>query len=253
MKKYLFLFFLLFSSVIYSQTRITISSDFVSTYMYCGTNIGGNSPHIQPTVKYNYIPNDSVYKNTNFELGIWGSIGTNNKYREFDLYATLTVKNISVSFYKIYVPYLPDGTPISSNISLLNNEPFTTAYQDEVIFSYNGSEKIPFTFIIETYIYGNDRDYGYNLNLDKKHLSYFSTYIEGNYSTNLLNQNIKVFTGITTHPGMFGDKFGFVNIGLTDNYKVKINKLEIPVFGTFIYNPMINKPFFVLGVTLKII
>ena len=252
-KVFLILLLTFFNILLFSQSKFSASVDVVSSYMYSGTNIGGNSPHIQPTIKYNYTTTDSIYKNYNLEIGLWGSSGISNKYREIDLYLTLNVKYISISFYKIYVPYLPDGSPSSSNISMLNNEFETTAYQDEVIVSYKGTEKLPLNILAEIYTYGNDRDYGYNLKLDKKHLNYFSTYIEGSYVINILNQNINLFTGITTHPGMFGNKFGIVNLGITDKYLFNITKeYNIPIWGTFIYNPMTKTPYFIIGTTINL-
>jgi len=232
MKKKLLLILLLNTIIVLSQ--INISSDITNRYIYRGTNVGGNSFHIQPSIKYN-TNLDSL---STIQLSLWGTFGLDNKYKEVDFGGKYSIHNIS---FIVSVNYNPFD---KYNNKIIN--PFT----NEFILSYDGCTKFPFTFTIESYFYGNDKNYGYNKNLDKNNSLYHSTYIEVGYFKIIGINQFNIFTGFTPWSGMFSNKPSFVNIGITDNTKIKILNKNLPIYDTILFNPSTNKMFFLIGITI---
>jgi hypothetical protein len=210
------LLFLLNGQLVAQESKglgIGVGADMASRYLWRGLNIGGDCAHIQPYVSASY---------KFLEVGAWSSYGLSNNnengtnYFEYDLYAKLTVKNFGLAFTN----YDIQDYGSSSEISL----------------SYEGGEKLPLHASFNKYVINDDASYidlGYEF-----------------FSEKLVPLDLVV--GATPAAGSYGDKGGIVNISLTAKYEtMKSEKFSLPVFSTFMYNPQIEKSFFVVGITLS--
>jgi hypothetical protein len=215
--------------------------DFMSRYVWRGLKLGGSSPSIQPSIKFSA---------GNFTLGSWGAFAIDNSFtvQETDLFATY---NFSDAFSLTVTDYfLPDE-------SLANNHYFemkedSTGHVLEGAVSFNGTDKIPFTFMAAVNFWGADARTAGN----KKQ---YSTYFELGYNRTVKETNIKVFIGGTaTNPdteagetGYYGDSAGITNIGISAVKKIALtDKFSLPVSTSFIVNPQAENVFLVLGISL---
>jgi hypothetical protein len=224
-----------------SGGKFNITADLVSRFVWRGQNVGGSSPHLQPTLSYT---------NNGFEVGAWGSYGISNQYAEVDLYAKYSIYGFSAILTNYYVPTLSDGTPASANPKFYNFEGKTTANVLEFAFQYKGPESFPISIIAGTYLYGNDHSYGYDAELDADSTNYYSTYAELGYTFKVKEQNIDLFIGITPKEGFYGNGFGVVNLGLKGYRNIKItDNYSLPVYASLITNPQAETIYALFGIT----
>ena len=249
-------------------SKINISTDVVSRYIWRGMDYG-NAPSIQPTLSY---------IKGGFEIGTWGAFATNGNYNEIDPYAKYTIKNVSIALTDYFIPCLAntsrhDLCPYNSNnfFDYKDNNTFTmdsvtnmfsgqtTCHTLEASVQYKGSDKFPFSILVATYIYGNDKKIKDTVFYDaaKSKIkqvdlkNQFSTYIELGYTVKCKNKSFDIFLGFTPMKGAYGNGMGVVNLGLTGYRTIKItNDFSLPLKASVITNPQASKIFFVLGFTL---
>jgi len=89
---FLSLFFVYNTLTVFSQScgSVQFGADLMSRYIWRGQNLGGESPNIQPSLKYIWNSNDSAH---NFTLGSWAAYNYNTSNQEVDLYAMYTFKS----------------------------------------------------------------------------------------------------------------------------------------------------------------
>lgn len=241
---------LILSNSIYAQTaesgtsdskiKLNIGADIVSRYVWRGIDFG-NSPAIQPTI--------SMVAG-NFELGLWGSVSTQNAHKEVDLYAKYTYKNFTLSLTDYYIPTL-NGMPSSPDprLSIFDNKKTAHAFEGSLLFK--GGEKLPLWISANTFFYGNDKRWGYDAAKDTTDGTYFSTYFEAGYSLAVGENNLDIFMGATPFAGQYGNGAGITNLGITASRKIKItDKYDLPIKASFIMNPQTSDFYFVFGITL---
>lgn len=246
MKKFIFITILFFSSIsIFSQENssvFNISADVVNRFIFRGMNVGGSSAHIQPLV---------YYTKSNIEIGAFGSYGLSNQYEEVDLYAKYYIKDFYLTYTDYYIPVLPDGSAMSINNKFFNFNNKTTSHNGEITFGYKRTKSFPISLNINMFIFGNDKNYGYDAGLDTTSGNYYSTYIELGYTIKISDKKVDLFAGLTPEQGLYGDKFGFVNVGLKGYKDIQISdKLTIPAYVVLTTNPQKESIFFVFGITL---
>ncbi|MDD5649006.1 MAG: hypothetical protein PHF86_01070 [Candidatus Nanoarchaeia archaeon] len=238
MKKILiFLLLSLSCTLVFPQDGINVSADLVNRFFWRGQNVGGNSFHLQPLV---------YYSKSHFEIGAFGSYGFCNKYEEVDLYAKFKLKDFAIAYTNYYIPIFGDETPSSINTKFYNFGK-TTPNIGEVSLSYK-SESFPLFGSINTFIWGNDKNFGYDAELDSTGGNYYSTYAELGYS---FNKNINLFVGLTPYRGFYGNDFGVVNVGLKVYKNIEVtDKFNIPVYVVLSSNPQKENLFLMIGITL---
>lgn len=248
---FVFLYFLSIFNTLKSQSiqvsdtmttnlKFTIASDFVSRFIWRGSDYG-NSPAIQPSLSLAH---------KNFEIGCWGTIATNSNYTEIDLYAKYTYKKIAIIFTDYFAPTIDGATKPTDN-RFFNYNDKTTSHTFEASLAYKGDEKFPLSLLCGVYFYGNDKNWGYDMQKDNNLKTYFSTYAEAAYTFKIQENTVDVFMGITPSAGAYGNKFGIVNVGLTGNRNIKISEnFELPIKASIIFNPLASNACFVFGFTL---
>ncbi|MDD3876801.1 MAG: hypothetical protein PHT69_09280 [Bacteroidales bacterium] len=247
----LFLFLLLCSNTLISQentdndskeckTQINLGVDLMSRYVWRGADYG-SSPSIQPTLSFS---------SGNFELGSWSAVATNNTFKEIDLYAKYTFKNVSLTVTDYYVP-LVNGAPSSPDVRYFIYDDKKTAHSLEGSLLFKGGDKIPLWVLGGVFFYGNDKRWGYDAGKDTTDQTYYSSYIEAGYTFTVKESSADLFVGFSPTAGAYGNTMGVVNAGITGYRKIKITSdFELPIKGSLIFNPQTSNVFFTFGITL---
>lgn len=223
-----------------TQTSFNAGVDLMSRYVWRGMNLGGSSPSIQPTLEYSA---------GSFTIGTWGAFGMSDGVvmQETDLYLSYTFKEMVSLTLTDY--FLPVDTIASNNYFEFDES--KTGHLLEGSLSFNGTEKIPFTFMAAVNFWGADA-----LKADGK--KQFSTYFELGYNGSCKDMDYNIFAGITPNnpdeekgeSGFYGEKAGLVNLGLTVSKEIKITELfSLPLTSSFIINPMAENVFLVVGIS----
>lgn len=253
------IFFMLFIQLnSFSQEKFSfdIGSDIVSRYVWRGAQYGGNSPSIQPYTSMTY---------SNFQFGFWGAYSVSDLFtnQELDTYISyLFLKDIFSATITDY--YFPDN----SNYNYFNYVANTTGHILEGTISFNGTEKIPFTFLAAMNFFGADvakiESNPTNTNFNKKIGIQYSNYFELGYSKSFESADFNAFVGFTlSNPqkeditngfsgetGFYGDKAGIVNIGFSISKQLEISQnYSLPIGVSLITNPETKKIYMVFKLT----
>ncbi|HLO92059.1 MAG TPA: TorF family putative porin [Lentimicrobium sp.] len=214
--------------------------DIMSRYVWRGLNLGGSSPSIQPSLEFTA---------GKFTLGTWGAFSTSNDFtvQETDLYMSYNLCDAFTVGITDY--FLPDE--LAENEHYFEFKDDSTGHVLEAAATFNGTEKIPFTFMAAVNFYGADARHANN----KKQ---YSTYFELAYKTKVKDVECRIFIGGTaTNPdkelhetGYYAESAGITNFGITGIRTVQINdKFGLPLTGSFIINPKTEKVFLVIGLS----
>lgn len=239
----------------YSQNEspIQLGADVMSRYVWRGVNLGGSSPSLQPWIKYNTYSKDSVH---NFTLGAWGAYTfSETSNQEVDLYFTYTYKSVISLTVTDY--FFPEYYSTQERSRYFNYDKDSTCHVFEGIISFNGTEKIPFTFLFGMNFYGNDAR---KINGDGSTGKIFMTkYVELGYKKNIKGVDFNAFVGATLDKpnkdrgelGFYGNKTsGFINLGLKVSKSLQINdKYALPIQASIITNPEAENIFMVFGIS----
>jgi len=220
-----------------SSSKINITSDFVSRYIWRGLDYG-KAPSIQPT--FSYIKGD-------FEIGSWGAFNTTGCYHEVDIYVKYTIKGISA----IFTDYFAHNEAQTNDTHYFNYSANITNHAFESALQYKGADKFPIRLLAAAYFYGNDRAWGYDAKKDSTLENYYSSYFEIGYAVKYKEKTFDLFIGLTPQAGAYGNTPGVVNAGITAYRTIAItDKFELPVKASLIANPQAGNLYFVLGITL---
>lgn len=246
---------MIISGVAYSQKEspLQFGADLMSRYVWRGINLGGSSPSIQPWVKYDIANRDS--SNT-ITIGTWGAYTfspTSNQ--EVDLYLSFSHKNVFSITLTDY--FFPEYYQTIERSNYFNFDKDSTCHILEGIISFNGTEKIPLTFLFGMNLYGND---AHRINSDGSTGKIFMTkYIEVGYKKSLKGIDFNAFLGAAIDKpnvdkgelGFYGNKTaGVINFGLKVSKSVKISdSYLLPVQTLLITNPEANNIFLVFGIS----
>ncbi|PLW96585.1 MAG: hypothetical protein C0591_08415 [Marinilabiliales bacterium] len=239
-----------------SWLSLEFNADLVSRYIWRGGQYNGSSPNIQPNIALNM---------GNFQIGSWSSysLGGVNFISEFDWYLNYTflkgMFTVQVTDY-----FFPNDTV---NYNQFEYTEQRTGHVLEGMLTFNGTEKIPLSFLIAVNFYGADAakidDDPSSSDFNQKIGIQYSTYAELIYSTNIKSIGFDAFLGLNlTKPkpadpstgyvgetGYYGDKIGVVNLGIKASKGIPISsKYELPISITLISNPMAKKIYGVFAI-----
>jgi len=255
---------LIISTKSFSQTDSTksdfsldLGADFMSRYIWRGSQFGGNSPSIQPSIAIGY---------KNLEIGVWAAYSTGGVHasQELDLYVDYTF--IDDMFTVIFTDYYFPSDTAKYNYFSYDDK---TGHIGEIGLMYNGTKRIPVTFSAYVNVFGNDAPrLGDNFNdtttFNMKTSIQYSNYFELGYNSSISDVDINIFMGFTfTKPkakntdtgfigesGFYGKDAGIVNIGISVEKEIKItDHYSLPINAALITNPMSEKVFLVFGIS----
>lgn len=244
--------------------KLNVGADLMSRYVWRGLDYGG-SPSIQPTLSFSI---------GGFEIGYWGAMAITNNFAETDLYAKYSIKGFTITLTDYYIPalstevndtkftYSKNPDKINFDTTSGDNLNRYTCHSVEAALQYKGPEKFPFSILVATYIYGNDKSpedtvftqTGLVQSVNFKNR--YSTYVELGYSFVVKSFNFDVFAGATPFSSVYSTPayeggFAVVNTGITAYRSVKITEnFSLPLKASLIFNPQTSGFHFVFGVTL---
>lgn len=235
----IFLSIILCSNIFAQGTSFSFSSDFVTRYIWRGSEFGkfnGNysTPHIQPTAALTYTTESSLA----YSIGFWGSYGFNGDYSESDLYinfyAPTEAGDFSFTFSDYYYPFY--GIPFTNF-----DGDGLGAHTIEANFAYS-FKNFPLRFMVSNNIH-NDVP-------DNK-----SLYFELGYGLNVGEVKLDLFLGAAQGPSIWHavttDKFEFINTGFTAKKEIKVSEsLTIPAAISWIYNAHTKTTYLVGKITI---
>jgi len=244
--------------------KLNVGADLMSRYVWRGLDYGG-SPSIQPTLSFSI---------GGFEIGYWGAMAMTHNFAETDLFARYSIKGFTITLTDYYIPALAtevndtkftySKNPDKINFDTTSGDHLNryTCHSVEAVLQYKGPEKFPFSILVATYIYGNDKSpedtvftqTGLVQSVNFKNR--YSTYIELGYSFAVKSFNFDVFAGATPFSSVYSTPayeggFAVVNTGITAYRSVKItDNFSLPLKASLIFNPQTSGFHFVFGVTL---
>jgi hypothetical protein len=217
-----------------SAQGLSIGTDIVSRYIWRGFDLGGNTPSLQPIVKFAV---------GGLTAGFWGaySLSDPNGLNEIDIYASYSAEigdagsfNLGLTDYT----YPNSGVKIG-NFNNYDNEAGPGAHYIELNAGYSGSENFPISLSFNIFLY----------NLENNPI-----YFQAGYSTSIENVTLDLFAGGT--PGEETEYYGvtdfsIINVGFTVTKNIKFTEeFSLPIFGSVILNPASENLFFIVGFRL---
>jgi hypothetical protein len=218
------------TAIAQDKVETMISSDFVSSYIWRGQDLG--SVAVQPTLGLGY---------KGLSLTAWGSYGLTNPddVKEFDLtlaYSTGGL-NIGITDYWFCAGLDPDARYFKYDAHGTNH-----VFEATVGYDFG-----PVALAWYTNFAGND---GVNKNGKRA----YSSYVEANLPFRLVGVDWTATAGAvpyaTTSYGTTG--FAVTNLSLRATKEIKVSdSFSIPIFGQVTGNPCSQKAYLVLGFTLQ--
>jgi hypothetical protein len=229
-------------------------ADLMSRYIWRGINFGGNGPAIQPTLKFNVGNNHHL-----FTLGAWGSYSVcNTSSEECDLFLSYTFRDI---LSLMVTDYFFPGAYTGERDQYFCYSQDSTGHVFEGAILFNGTRKIPLTFLAALNFYGNDAHRMKKINdttFVENGLQY-STYIELGFKAVIKGIDFNAFIGGTlTSPDTdrhetgyyLNSTAGITNIGIKVSKSIPVTeKYSIPVQASLITNPMLGKIYLIFGLS----
>ncbi|HTX89449.1 MAG TPA: hypothetical protein VMC08_10700 [Bacteroidales bacterium] len=229
-------------------------ADFMSRYIWRGLNLGGPGPSIQPNLGLKV--GNSKHE---FSLGAWGAYTfgpTSNE--EVDLSTSYSFRGI---FTVAVTDYFFPGSYEDKRNEYFYYRSDSTGHVYEASVSFNGTRKIPVTFLVATNFYGNDAPRLEKINdstYNKKGIQY-STYLEIGFKACIKTIDFNAFIGGTVNnpdesngeTGYYHNtRPGITNIGIKVSKSIAItDKYAIGLQSSLIANPLQNKLYLVFGIS----
>lgn len=251
---YLILFFLIiWISPSVSQVEFSAGADLLSRYIWRGMNLGGNGPSIQPSFDINYTSKNKLH---NIGASAWGAYTfSNTASDEIDISIGYTFKEmISLKINDYFFPGLYTGS--KDNYFVYN--PDSTGHVFEATIGFEGTEKIPVTFLFGMNFYGDDARKMKNDSTIGSIV--MSKYIEIGAKFTFKGFDCNAFIGAAfTKPDIGYDNVGYyentragiINVGFKVVKELKLSDLfTLPVQCALITNPMQQNVYIVFGIGL---
>jgi len=212
------------------QFEITPAADFVSRYVWRGTDCGPAS--FQPSIT-------AAYKG--FSLGLWGSTDFTTPAKEFDIFVGYETGGLSLLVTDYWVRE-NDG-------EFFRYGDFTNNHAFEASIGYYFGDSAPFTLTWSTMFAGGaDRK-------ENDKLAY-STFIEANYDFSVKGVDLTAGVGVSPWTSVMYHRpetsgFALCTVSLKASKEIKItDSFSLPVFVEGIFAPNQDDVFLVFGISL---
>jgi hypothetical protein len=224
------------------SSNFSFGADVVSRYVWRGANLGGSSPHIQPSVEYSF-------GGSGLAIGAWGSHAlAGSTGAEADLYLTYSFLDM---FTLGVTDYFFNGDAQFGRDAYFDYNKETTGHTLELMASFDGTESFPISLLFAMNFYGGD-------GTDENGDPYYAKYVELGYSKSLADMDLSLFVGAALDDpkeedgavGWYGNSAGIVNIGLGLSKSVKVTEeYSLPLSSSVIFNPEAEVFHLVFGIS----
>lgn len=219
-------------------------TDIASAYLWRG-QVLLNSANFQPYLTFNAGI---------FSVGLWNMTDFSGKFKEFDMYMSLTAGQVTFTVTDYYSQYGLDDPNAEQPVfgdwyahSTAHSLEFSTDWESE--FGLDASANVIF--------YGADKR-DWEEDEDEAMKNAYSTYLELGYTATVKEVDFRPFVGMTFgRTTWYGDCSGehegpnVVNLGFSVSHEIKItDKFSLPVYATFGYNPQLNDAAALAGFTI---
>jgi hypothetical protein len=183
---------------------------------------------------------DLVYNNNNFTFGAWGGYAFDNTYSEFDFHMGYKFSDhFNIDVWDLFANR--DEESIDDH-NYLDLDRSTTNHLIDASFNFYFTEQFPLSISVATMLYGCDLDDDGDQN--------YSTYVEFGYPVTIGGEKVSLFAGLNPFANqVYGDTFGFVNVGATATREVKItDKFSLNTWAKLGINPQAETANLILGI-----
>jgi hypothetical protein len=183
---------------------------------------------------------DMVYTNNNFTFGAWGGYAFDNTYSEFDFHMGYKFSDhFNIDVWDLFANR--DEESIDDH-NYLDLDRSTTNHLIDASFNFYFTEQFPLSISVATMLYGCDLDDDGDQN--------YSTYVEFGYPVTIGGEKVSLFAGLNPFANqVYGDTFGFVNVGATATREVKItDKFSLNTWAKLGINPQAETANLILGI-----
>lgn len=184
-------------------------------------------------------------KDNSFKIGLWGGAGVNGNFKEFDYYASYTIKGLTLAVWDVY-NFSPGAT--YNNRQAFNYKASETGHYIDAMLTYRFSQKFPLKVFYSTIVFGRDRG-------PKNDSNKYSTYVELEYPV-IAEKGLRLDAAIggafsyKTKANFYGNTAGVVDIHLRLVKDVYISGYKVPIYVMPMWNPQGDNVNMQFGVTL---
>ena len=208
-----------------NKSNFSLTAEMNMKYVWRGLEYG-NSPLAFGTLNYDY---------KGFNAYVLGGYATNGDFSEVVAGVSYSNKYITFGFSDFFYP---STTGMEDNYIQFDNH--KTGHLLESFLTVRPFEQVPVWMTLSSFIYGNDKK--------PNGSQAYSSYIEVGYTHSFTDNNsISLSTGANLNKSFYTKyEKGFNVTNITAKYMTGINfgKFTLPISGSFIYNPIIDKPYF---------
>ena len=213
-----------------AQGKVSISPSITTRHYWRGIMVS-NSTNFET---------DMVYTNDNFTFGAWGGYALDNTYSEFDFHVGYKFSDhFNVDVWDLFANR--DRASID-DYNYLDLDKSTTNHIIDASFNFYFTEKFPLSLSVCTMLWGRDLDADGDQN--------YSTYVEFGYPVKIGEQSVSFFAGLNPFENqVYGESFGFVNIGATTSKKLKITEnFSVNTWAKVAINPQAETANLIFGI-----
>jgi hypothetical protein len=195
--------------------------DLATTYLWRGFEIG-DGPVIQPWTRLNY---------GGWSAGVWATTNFIGDSKEVDLTVGYTFQDFTLSLTDLFSVGITGLDPDYFNFASR-----TSSHIAELGLSYEGSEKIPFSFTAGVFVYGLSLDPN-AVHPDRMN---HSVYLEMGYLGTVKDYNYQLFAGFVPMESSFyeTERFSFINVGFKVEKTLSLGRnMELPASFTLATSP----------------
>jgi len=188
-----------------AQGKISVSPSITTRHYWRGIMVN-NSANFEV---------DMAYTNKNFTFAAYGGYAFDNSYSEFDFHVGYKFNDhFNIAVWDLFANR--DRATIN-DYNYLDLDKSTTNHLIDASLNFYFTDNFPLSISLNTMLYGRDLDANGDQN--------YSTYVEFGYPVKIGGETVSLFAGLNAFENqVYGENFGFVDIGATVTRTVKITE-----------------------------
>ena len=189
----------------------------------------GNTPAIEPQVTLTM---------NRFSFNVWAAQTFNESYSEIDLIPSYSFGNYTLSFLEYYNPVQDEQNRYFDFSKELSR------HSGELMLSYNGEGKLPFRWMVTTFLYGDGHP------VEGQPL--YSTYLEAGKSFTIAGAEAEISLGLTPWESFYAGRFAAVHAGISLSDEIRLGEgKSAPLRLSFNTNPHTRDAWVIFSIGLN--